>query len=152
MMDDIKHKSESTEQLIRLAHRLEANDCFIAWALATYRKQEKLNDRELSEQLGASDELLTRLALCKRPNSASPQFADQVRKIAEYSHVDVARLAMVLRQVESLHELSKRPRSEATSVEPNLVPLRSGLLAAARDHDESEEPESPEDKDNSKPE
>ncbi len=124
-----------TEALRLLARRLEGNADFMASALALYRKQDRMDDRALAEQLGTSEDMLLRLALCKRPQSESPQFADQVRQMAQYVRIEAGRLANLLREIESLEQFSQLP-------EARQAPLGSGLLAAARDRDESRADES----------
>jgi hypothetical protein len=133
----------NTVVLRQLARRLQDKVEFMASVLAQYQKQERVDDRALAEQLGVSTEMLVRLALCKRPKSESSQFAEQLRQIASFTHMDPGRLAMLLRHIESLEQFSQLP-------DGRQAPVGSGLLAAARDRDESQadeshEPDKPDD-------
>lgn len=128
--------------LSRLAQRLQNDPRFMSYVLTAYQRQEGLDTEGLAQELGAPPGLLRRLTLCKRPDSNSPQFAEQVREIADYTLTDEAQLANILRQVDSLEKLAQL---DATPVEPEVasqtaLPL-SGFLAVARDRDETEEPE-----------
>lgn len=128
------------KQLAGLASRLQNDPAFMASILAAYQKQERLSDETLAAQLKSTPEMMVRLALCKRPESTSSRFADQVRQIAAYTNLDAAQLAQIIRQVDSLAKLSERPKapqSEATSAK--TVRFYPGLLAAARDRTEADE-------------
>lgn len=133
--------SDASGRLAGLAGRLQNNSGFMAQVLAIYKKQEALNDQILADQLNIIPEMLTRLALCRKPDPNSPQFADQIRQIASYTNTETAQIANIIRQVESLQKLSERVElitaSETTS---SPYPVQKGLLAAARDRiDEIEE-------------
>jgi len=129
--------SMSAEALAQLAERLEGNPDFMAYVLAAYRRQEGLSEDELAAELSVLPALVIRLALCKRPNEASPGFAERVRRMSDFTLIDEAKLANILRQVRVLDGLSGRPVGR----EEIRGPLE-GLLAAARDRHESE-PEKP---------
>lgn len=134
--------SRVTKQLAGLAHRLRDNPDFMAHVLATYQKREHLSDDALAKHLNTTPAMLSRLALCKRPASSSPQFADQVRQIATYTDIDAGQLASIVRQVSGLEKLTERP-TVFTSEEANAqqMQLRPSLLAAARDRCEPDEDE-----------
>jgi hypothetical protein len=118
-----------------LALKLQRDPRFMAYVLAAYQRQEGLSDEGLAEALGTLPELITRLALCRRPVALAPQFAEQVRELADYTLTDEVRLAGILRQVDGLERLAARA---ATTLEGEaqvgLSP--SGVLAAARDREE----------------
>lgn len=133
--DAIKQSS-----LTSLAQRLQADPRFMAYALAVYQQQEELDVSELAAALGALPEMLTRLALCQRPDAHSPQFAEQVRELADYTLIDEAQLANLLRQVSSLEKLAQHQSTRAVAGAETEAPLLdAGLLAAARDRDEADE-------------
>jgi hypothetical protein len=84
--------------------------------------------------------MLVRLALCKRPVAESPQFAEQARQIAAYTHIDAAQLAHIVRQVDSLAKLSERPEApQPEETNAKTAPFYRGLLAAARDRTEADQ-------------
>lgn len=128
--------------LTGLARRLQSDPRFMAYTLAVYQEQEGLEEDDLALALGMVPEMLSRLALCKRPDAQSPEFAVQVREIADYTLADEAQLASLLRQVSSLEKLAQRRRDPAATGESDVAePLMTGLLAVARDRDEAEEDE-----------
>lgn len=139
-MTKMPMSSNVSRQMSSLARRLRDNPNFMARVLAGYQEQERLGDDALAEHLHTTPTALARLALCKRPDSSSPQFADQVRQIATYTNIDAAQLANMVRQVDSLEKLSELPRiyapEEADALQGGLQP---GLLAVARDRSESAE-------------
>lgn len=128
--------------LTGLAQRLQSDPRFMAYALAVYREQEGLEEEELAQALGMMPEMVSRLALCKRPDAQSPGFAEQVREIADYTLADEARLASLLRQISGLEKLARSGRDTfAADESAGVDPLMTGLLAVARDRDEIEEDE-----------
>ncbi len=138
--------------LTGLAQRLQTDPRFMAYALAAYQRQEGMADEELAPALGMLPELVMRLALCRRPDPHSPQFAEQVREIADYALADEGRLANLLRQISSLEKLAQRQPTPATANEEDAAPLTAGFLAAARDRNETEEDQPQPAEDQAKPE
>lgn len=132
---------ESLTALSALALRLRRDPRFMSYVLAAYQAQENLTDEGLAQALGTLPALVVRLSLCKRPPASSPQFAEQVRELADYTLTDAARLANILRQVEGLEKLSGRAATLAASEDARTEASHSpgGLLAAARDRIESTE-------------
>jgi len=136
MTQDAMNKPLLTE----LAQRFQSDPRFMAYTLAVYQEQEGLGEEELALALGMMPEMLSRLALCKRPDAQSPEFAAQVREIADYTLADEAQLANLLRQVSGLEKLAQQVREPAAVDErAGAEPLMTGLLAVARDRDEAEE-------------
>jgi hypothetical protein len=136
-------EQEMPAPMSALARRLRNDPRYIAYALAAYQSQEKLTDEELGLELGMLPLLVIRLSLCKRPDPMSPDFADQVREIADFTVMDEEKLAHVLRQVDAVEKLAGRATSLSVPEEESRHPL-AGLLAAARDRDGDEEPDSKE--------
>ncbi len=138
--------------LAQLAERLSADPAYMASVLATFQIQERLDVAGLAKLLSISMEGLTRLALCKRPLSDRPEFANQVRQVAAFAGVEPATLAQFIRQVEAVEAakgLAAPVAGEAAA--PLAGPMRLGWLAAARDRDGAddhpghEQPEGPSD-------
>ncbi|MGH2496656.1 MAG: hypothetical protein ACRDIV_18300 [Ktedonobacteraceae bacterium] len=121
----MKHYKPSLDRLARLA-RERPN--LLAGPLQLYKEQEGLNNEQLAVLLKCEPEALSRLALCERPRPA-PHFREDVERIAAYIHADMLQLAMVIRAAETREALTSRP----TTARP--------MLLAARDHEESEEPQ-----------
>jgi transcriptional regulator with XRE-family HTH domain len=141
-MSDLMSAPDLYSGLALLAERLQEDPAYMASVLRAYRRTEGLTVERLIERLGTSANMVSRLAICKRPASDSPKFAAQVREIAEYVNVDAVLLANVIRQVDALTGLAGLPAVEGeTATGPRIAPLASGLLSAARDRvdlDESE--------------
>ncbi|MEN3334867.1 MAG: hypothetical protein V7641_4232 [Blastocatellia bacterium] len=131
--------------LSSLSKRMENSPEFMAHVLTTYKRQEGLGDSQLLEALGTSSELLVRLALCRRPEANSPEFAEQVRLLSDFTLIDESLLAHIIRQVDGLNELSHHPFS--VNLESNVATLRStnSFLAAARDREDESTSEEEED-------
>ncbi|PYS93967.1 MAG: hypothetical protein DMF64_02980 [Acidobacteria bacterium] len=125
--------------LSALALKLRRDPRYMAYALAAYQQQENLSDKELAETLSILPELIVRLALCRRPAASAPQFAEQVRELADFTLTDESQLAGILRQVDGLEKLAAlpvtAPETEAQAETQFGLPL-AGLLAAARDREE----------------
>lgn len=113
----------TSEQLAcRAAAAAAMRPAFLANVLARFRTLEGLDDDGLARFLGLSRLQLCWLGLCRRPRP--DQFAADIGAIASRFAIEPARLASLIRQVDALAALA----------EANRQP--SGLLAAARDHDE----------------
>jgi hypothetical protein len=123
----MKHFKPSLDRLAQLA---QERPTLLAGPLQLYKEQEGLDDQQLAAMLGCKLETIPRLALCERPRPA-PHFREDVERIASYIHADMLQLAMLIRAAESREALSHRPGT----TQPTLL--------AARDHDESEDPEEP---------
>lgn len=133
-------KSGST--FLQLAKRLRHDPRSMSYALANHYRQDELDVVPMAESLGISTDLLIRLALCKRPDSASEEFANQVREIADYTLTDEAQLASLLRQVDALEKFAELGGSAPDMAsKPRPLPL-TGVLAAARDRGEEDEGDS----------
>lgn len=117
--------NEYKPTLGRLATLARKHPQLLAGPLSLYQEQERLSDAQLAEQLDCEKEAIIRLALCDRPRPA-PHFGEDVERIAAYLHVDVLRLARLIRAAESREALSRQPGA----VSPTLL--------AARDNDVSE--------------
>jgi hypothetical protein len=102
-----------------LVKYLKSNPDFVAYVLARYQEQEGISDENLPAVLGTLPELVSRLALCRKPDANVANFATSVREIADYTLVDESLLADIIRRVSSLEALSKSAEHE--------------FLAAARD-------------------
>lgn len=139
-MTDTTSPSNRDRPLAGLARRLRDNPAYMAHILAIYQRHERLDEKALADHLGTTPEMLTRLALCKRPEANSPQFAQQVRQLAAYTQSEAGQLANLIRQVDSLERLADRPAVPGKeSAETSPRQLRPGLLAAARDRSDTDE-------------
>ena len=126
--------------LAALARRLRNDPRYMSYVLAVYQQQEDLMDEDLAQELGTLPSLVSRLAVCKRPDSSSAQFAEQVRELADYTLIDEAQLASVLRQVDAFEKLAGRPAALTTlGLEKETGHSPTGLLAAARDRYEQDD-------------
>jgi hypothetical protein len=89
-----------------LAEQLKCDPDFMAFVLNQFCEQENLAFAELPTVLDILPEMLTRLALCRKPDSHASDFGTRVREIAYYTLADESILANVIRRVSSLHSLS----------------------------------------------
>jgi hypothetical protein len=114
----------------------------MSYALANHYQQDELDVLPMAESLGISTDLLIRLALCRRPDSTSEEFANQVREIADYTLTDEAQLARLLRQVDALEKFAQlEGAAPDVAFEPRSLPV-TGVLAAARDRGEEDDGDS----------
>lgn len=143
---------EPSPAVAKLARRLQSDARFMSYVLAEYQKRENMTDEELVRELGTLPPMLVRLALCRRPAPSSEQFAEQVCEIADYTLTDETQLAGILRQVDMLEKLAER-RSVLIRLESEeqLGHPLTGLLAAARDREETVDHETSASDDEEKP-
>jgi hypothetical protein len=130
--------SERTlRQIQNMARKLQDNPSYMAWIIVKFQKQEKLTTLNLVNLLGANEESLAKLALCKRPDSNSSEFSKQIRQISEHTSIDPLILARLIRQSESVTALAGKC---STNLEIKATALKFGL-AAARDRTAEDEDE-----------
>src|SRR6266850_74031 len=123
--------------LARLVQRLANDTTYMAHVFALYKNQEGFDDADLANHLNVFPEQIIRLALCKRPEADAPDFADQIRLLGDFTLIDEALLAHVIRQVDSLTGLSQNPMLAEPAPNTALGFKRfEGTLATARDRDE----------------
>jgi hypothetical protein len=121
----------NTPDALRIAARRASQDPkFLGHVLKLYSEIEGLSEDQLADRLGTEIDFLPRLYLCKRPTSGTADFADRVNAIADYAVIEAATLAAIIRQVDAIDSLSRSPNA-------------SGLLAAARDKEQSDEDRPP---------
>lgn len=106
----------------RMARRAEQDPFFMASALAAFRRLQGLDDDALAAFLRCPAEMLPHLALCRRPDPASPRFQSDVTQIATYARADPDQLVRLLRRVNVFAALEPAAQQD--------------LLAAARDREE----------------
>lgn len=128
------YQSEDRVGLEMLVQRLSEKPDYMAWVLERYRQQEGLSPERLREHLEVTPEGYIRLALCLRPEPE--RFGEHVRQIEEYTQVDGARLANLVRQVDALDKFDQRaiegtPPVPAGHRQP--LPQARPVLRAARD-------------------
>lgn len=110
--------------LRRAAARASEDEFFVASALAAYKSERELDNAELAAWLGCDASRLTRLGLCRRPETRSQGFGAEVQQIAAYAGVQPLALASLLKEVSALSALR--------------VAEPSATLLAARDADDRE--------------
>jgi len=121
------------EALLRSAAlRATHNPFFLGSALAAYQSEHRLDDRALAHHLFCPVSRLSRLALCRRPDPASPSFRQDVEQIAAYARAQPLRLGALLREVDAALAL-RGARDSGTAL----------LAARDADPDGADEPRSP---------
>lgn len=133
----MNNDEQSIQLLTALAQRLRSDPEFMAHTLARYQQQQGLDESALAAELGALPEMVLRLALCRRPAPDAPDFAGQVRALADFTLLDEARLTRVIRRVDQWAE-AEVPRgfrakwlAAARAAWAVLVPARVPLWASA---------------------
>lgn len=131
--------SDETKRLLtQLAQRVQNKAELMASVLTRYQHLEQLNDQALAARLQTDALGLARLALCKRP-APDARFAEQVRQIAGYTNADASQVAQVIRYIETIDALAQKPVTEtAEESTTQSIPKWSGVVAAARDRDDTE--------------
>ena len=102
--------------------------------MVDYCANESVTQQQLAALLGCSLESLAWLCLCRRP--APDQFAEDVARIAGRFHIEVAKLAQVVRRVDAVAVL-RQPRNTDEN---------DPILLAARDRDDEEHDDQEKDK------
>ena len=90
------HRRAVSPLLARAARQATCHRFLMAQPLATYRDRHRLDDAQLAHYLGCSVPALHGLALCRRPQPASPRYTDDLHALATYIGCDAARLRVVL--------------------------------------------------------
>ncbi len=103
-----KPDARTLHQLRLMATKLQNDPTTMAWIITTYQKQESLSLDKLSRVLNTTEDALVKLALCKRPNTNSSDFSQQVAQIAQYTNIDLVLLTNLIRQVESVVAFSEK--------------------------------------------
>jgi hypothetical protein len=130
--------SETTQHLARLAQRLRTDRAYMASLLVTYQEQESLDEIELAARLSMNAAQVPRLALCKRPLPESNEFTEQIKQIASFTGADEFALAQIIQQVTTLEQFDVLPDAGIANTEKRSL-ASSGMLAAARDREDSED-------------
>lgn len=139
MNDANASPDETTALLRRFVRRLSAETTYMAGAMAQYQRAEQIDDEALAQQLGTTAEMLTRLAMCKRPDPNSARFADEVRQIASFTGSDASVLARLLRQMQALATFAEMPKPTARADAARASRFEANILAAARDQADASE-------------
>lgn len=104
--------------------RARANRAYMAYVLARYSEDQKMDESALAAFLSCSPETLLRIGVCLRPQEQT--FAAGIREIADYVGADAERLALLVRKVEVQESLENHQHTEQS------------FLMAARDRDNGE--------------
>src|SRR5437773_8746576 len=93
--------SQVEEHLIKLAaERAAERRNHLAWVFSQYMSSQAISRAALAAELGCSEAVMTRLALCLRPRSE--RFADDVAAITAKFAVEAPALARIVRHVDAL--------------------------------------------------
>ena len=85
--------------IVRAARTLADDPQVMASALSAYGRRARLDELTIATWLGVVPEHLSHLALCRRPDPASPTFAAEVSALAAYVGCVPERLRTLLEQV-----------------------------------------------------
>jgi hypothetical protein len=125
--------SDYTPTLHRLARLARERHTLLAGLLAIYQDQEGLNEAQFAAFLKGTVNAMSLLALCRRPRTDTVNFRPDVERIAAYASVDATQLAKLIRAATAYEERSR------------IVGSRMRILLAARDRDETYEPDESQD-------
>jgi hypothetical protein len=117
------------ERIAMFARRVEDDPFFLASALREYAQSENLDESGLATVLGCSVELLTLVAICRRPHPEPGRFQRDIDLIAARFDVRAGALAEIVRRAEVIAAMRRG------------IPTERGLLIAARERDDEDPPE-----------
>ncbi len=121
-------KSFDDDIFRQAAQRASQRPSFVAAALSEYCSLKRIEEKQLADYLGCSQQDLPKLALCRKPSTETQfSFRKDVEQIASYVGIEWTRLAQLFREVESLKALRSASR-------PSHLTPTQGVLIAARDH------------------
>jgi transcriptional regulator with XRE-family HTH domain len=126
----VKKNNKDLSLLQYAAKRAVRSRFFLAESLKEFRINRGMTEDDLGAFLGCSPVLLTKLALCRRPDPESPKFRNDIERIATAFNMQPIRLVQVIREVDSLKAL--------TEAKPINEEAPEGLLAVARDIEDKE--------------
>ena len=117
---------QGTLALAKLASESAAmRPTFLGFVLGSFQAREGFDDTRLSRWLGIDEDQLYWLRLCRRPRIDN--FAPDVNLIANRFRINPSRLAALIREVDAV---------DALRITPGQT---DGVMAAARDHETSDE-------------
>lgn len=125
--------SDYTPTLHRLARLARERHTLLAGLLAIYQGQEGLDEAKLVAFLKGDVNSLSLLALCRRPRTDTVNFRPDVERVAAYANVNPTQLAKLVRAATAYEERCR------------VVGSTTQILLAARDRDETDEPDESQD-------
>jgi hypothetical protein len=87
-----------TKPLEDLAQRAERDPFFLGCPLHWFARSESLDDAQLAEYLGCTQETLVKVRLCATPDPQPPAFGRDVARIAERFELQEAALKKAVRR------------------------------------------------------
>jgi hypothetical protein len=123
-------KFTSKYPLNPLLEQVQQDPFFLGWVMNHYAHSYGMKKREIAKLLKCSIKSLSRLALCRLPNGADPEFANHVKRIGEYVGCDSRRLASMIREIVTVDLLAGAN-----------IRNGEGFLMAARDRREKDNDE-----------
>lgn len=124
-----KLDTRTLHQLKLMMAKLQNDPTTMAWIIGSYQKQEGLSWDTITDVLRTTEEILLRLALCKRPDPNSSDFRQQVLQLAQFANIDLVLLTNMIRQVDSVTVFSRITTANNVTGQTSLQPG----FSAARD-------------------
>jgi len=108
-----------------------------------YLELNDLSEDDLCALLKCDRATLNHLRLCGRPDPDPAEFAIDIRRVADKLSLDAGMLASIVREVDTADAFSRAQRNTSLRKGPANPPFSStaGMLKAARDHEDTTEPE-----------
>lgn len=110
----------------RLAEKAAMDAFFLGSALREFRLQHEIDEKGLAAFLCCEFSALSRLALCRRPDHCTTEFASEVAKVAEFAGCDSLQLVRLLRETSAIRAL--RGNSDMSATESTLLAARDRRL------------------------
>lgn len=80
-----------------MAKKAEIRPFYLASVLRLYMDSERMNEAELSQLLGCTEEVLPHIQLCRAPRSEAEGFQEDVLRVAAEFNLDASALAKACR-------------------------------------------------------
>ena len=114
-----------TDDVIRTARRAGIDPFFLAFALARYAEEKRMDDAALTDALGATPDTLAHARLCRMPRTDPAGFQEDVARIANKFGLNPVVLAEAVRHGQVVVEHLPDPAA--------MTPEELGVYLAARD-------------------
>ncbi|OJV96040.1 MAG: hypothetical protein BGO39_03440 [Chloroflexi bacterium 54-19] len=124
-------KPKSSPDLMRLAaQRGSSRPEFLGFLFNLYRQDKNLSTQELASQLGATEDTLNFLSLCRPPASGTevgPSYKEYIQNISRELEVDQKKLSSIIRNAMNIRRLQ-----ESQITRPTAAASQQALAARDR--------------------
>jgi len=96
--------------------KLKQRADYFAWYFFQFEQSEKVQSADVAKLLEATSDQLEILSMCKVPDSRQSDFQQRLRGIADFAHVNIFQLAMLVRKVEASVALQEDKSMETAAL------------------------------------